>query len=67
MWIKRLTNNIQAKWKVMAEELMGRSVRELSENMLLANVRSKIKTAYYFDLLSIWFEFLTDYTPKAFQ
>ena len=37
MWIKRLTNNIQAKWKVMAEELMGMSVRELSENMLFAN------------------------------
>ena len=58
MWIKRMTNNIQTGWKVMAEELMGMSIRELSENKLFVYVKPRIKTAYYSDLLSIWFDFL---------
>ena len=57
MWIKRLNNAIPAKWKILAETLMGIKVKELFSKQLFISVCHKIKTKFYKNLLSTWFEF----------
>ena len=56
MWVKRLCNSIDAKWKVLAFELIG-----LNKNQLLKWVPSfinKVKGTFYKSLLTIWSEFI---------
>ena len=56
MWIKRLKNDTPAKWKVLAEALMGFKVEDLFSKKLYADVCHNIKTKFYKNLLSTWFE-----------
>ena len=58
MWFKRFGNSIPAKWKVLAQELMGIKKINIFKQQSIQNVEHHIKSKFYYNLLSIWFNFL---------
>ena len=56
MWIKRLCNDIDEKWKVLAFELMGLNNTELLK--WVPSCTDKVKGTFYKSLLTTWFEFI---------
>ena len=59
MFVKRLCNGVDAKWKVVAQALMGIHLNNICERRLLQSIKQNIKTEFYLDLLTTWFHFLT--------
>ena len=59
MFVKRLCNGVDAKWKVVAQELMGIHLNNICERRLIQSMKQNIKTEFYLDLLTTWFHFLT--------
>ena len=58
MFVKRLCNGVDAKWKVLAQELMGIHLNNICERRLLQSIKQNIKTDFYkTDLLTTWFHF----------
>ena len=51
MWIKRLSNNIDATWKILAKNLMGLDIKNILKKQMYSAIKSNIKTP--------WFRFLT--------
>ena len=66
MWVKRFSNEINAKWKVLSENLMGLNREQLFHKSMFKNIKLKPQTAFYSDLLSIWFHFVT-VEPMTFK
>ena len=52
MFVKRLWNGVDAKWKVLAQELMGIHLNNICERRLLQSIKQNIKTEFYLDLLT---------------
>ena len=59
MWIKRLSNNIDAAWKILAKNLMGLDIKNIFKKQMYAAIKSNIKTPFYQGMLKTWFRFLT--------
>ena len=66
MWVKRFSNEINAKWKVLSENLMGLNREQLFYKSMFKYIKLKPQTAFYSDLLSIWFHFVT-VEPMTFK
>ena len=66
MFIKRLCNHVDAKWKYLSEYLMGSSIKHLKWKRLFKNIKNLPKTKFYRDLLSTWCYFTTT-KPKSFS
>ena len=64
MWIKRLANNIQANWKVLALHLMGLTRDRLLKRQQFKTIQNDIKTKFYANLLSTWCDF-TSYKVES--
>ena len=47
MFVKRLCNGVDAKWKVMAQELMGIHLNNICERRLIQSIKQNIKTEFY--------------------
>ena len=58
MFIKRLCNNINAKWKALTEFLMGFKISELFTKKSALNLQPNVKTSYYKSILSTWFNLI---------
>ena len=58
MWIKRLSNNIDATWKILAKYLMGLDIKNILKKQIYSAIKSNIKTPFYQDMLKTWFRFL---------
>ena len=52
MFVKRLCNGVDAKWKI-------KHLNNICERRLLQSIKQNVKTEFYFDLLTTWFYFLT--------
>ena len=59
MWIKRLSNNVNAKWKILAYHLMGIKSELLFKKLHFSSIQSCPKSNFYKDLLQIWFGFIS--------
>ena len=59
MWIKRLSNNIDATWKILAKNLMGLDIKNIFKKQMYSAIKSNIKTPFYQGMLKTWFRFLT--------
>ena len=59
MWIKRLSSNIDATWKILAKNLMGPDIKNILKKQMYAAIKSNIKTPFYQGMLKTWFRFLT--------
>ena len=58
MWMKRLTNPINAKWKVLSLFLMGTTKEQLFRKSRGSSFSSHSKNKFYSNLLSNWFDFI---------
>ena len=58
MWIKRFCNSFEAKWKILALNLMGIEKSMLIRKQLLKDITKKAKTNFYADLLTVWFSII---------
>ena len=58
MWFKRFGDSIPAKWIVLAQEVMGIKKMNIFKQQSFENVEHHIKSQFYYNLLSIWFNFL---------
>ena len=58
MWIKRLSNNIDAKWKILAKNLMRLNIKNIFKKQMYSAIKSNIKTQFYHHMLKTWFRFL---------
>ena len=66
LWVKRLYNNCEAKWKILTELLMGIDRKYLLQEHFFKSVKHKIVTKFYSNLLSVCYDFIkTDI--KVFQ
>ena len=59
MWIKRLTNSINAKWKTLSYYLMGIKKELLFNKLYFSAVKSYPKSNFYKGLLQVWFDFMS--------
>ena len=57
MFVKKLCNGVDAKWKVVPQELMGIHLNNICERRLIQSIKQNIKTEFYLDLLTTWFHF----------
>ena len=55
---QRLCNGVDAKWKVLAQELIGIHLNNVCERRLLQSVKQNFKTEFYLNLLTTWFHVL---------
>ena len=55
----RLSNNIDATWKILAKNLMGLEIKNIFKKQMYSAVKSNIKTPFYQGMLKTWFRFLT--------
>ena len=53
MWIKRLANPTEAKWKVLSLYFMG-----ITKDQLFRKLRCSSTNKFYHDLLESWFDFI---------
>ena len=58
MLVKRYCNDVDAKWKILAADLMGFEKHALLKKQPIRNIREMAKTSFYKNLLCIWFNFL---------
>ena len=58
LWVKRLYNNCEAKWKILTEFLMGIDRKHLLQEHFFESVKPKIVTKFYSNLLSVWYDFI---------
>ena len=58
LWVKRLYNNCEAKWKILTEFLMGIDRKHLLQEHIFESVKPKIVTKFYSNLLSVWYDFI---------
>ena len=63
MWIKRLCNDIDAKWKVLVFKLMGHNRGQLLKWVPLCYIDNNVKGKFYRNMLTIWSEFVKK-TPE---
>ena len=59
MWIKRLTNSINAKWKTLSYYLMSIKKELLFNKLYFSTVESYPKSNFYKGLLQVWFDFIS--------
>ena len=59
MWIKRLTNSINAKWKTISFYFMGIKREVLFNNLYFSTVESYPKSNFYKCLLQVLFDFIS--------
>ena len=59
MWIKRLTNSINAKWKTLSYYMMDIKKELLFNKLYFSTVESYPKSNFYRDLLQVWFDFIS--------
>ena len=59
MWIKRLTNSINSKWKTLSYYLMGIKRELLFNKFHFSTVESYPKSNFYKVLLQVWFDFIS--------
>ena len=58
LWVKRLYNNCEAKWKILTEFLMGIDRKHLLQEHFSESVKPKIVTKFYSNVLSVWCDFI---------
>ena len=58
MWIKRLGNPINAKWKVLSFFLMGITKKHLFSKLNFTSLATLPSNKFYSDVMSNWFDFI---------
>ena len=53
MWVKRYCNDVDAKWKILAADLMAFEKHALLKKHSIYNIREMAKTSFYANLLCI--------------
>ena len=66
MWIKRLTNSTNAKWKNLSFYLIGIDKEYLQRKINFVTIEDYPKTNFYRDLLQIWYNFIS-YPPASLK
>ena len=58
MWIKRLNNHIDAKWKILSWFFLPIEKNVLFSKLGYQNIRNKCVVPYYDQVIKIWFDFV---------
>ena len=66
MLIKRICNDIETTWKVLAQHLMDVTITDLCKKLSVRSLNCKPKSNFYFDLLNIWYNFIAT-KPQNFS
>jgi hypothetical protein len=56
MWVKRVLDNTEGKWKALAIELMGLTEQQLKSKLSLEYINHK-QTPFYYQVLHEWYKF----------
>ena len=59
MWVKRLTDSINAKWKQLSWFLLSTEPHYLFKKQLYCEIKNKPATEYYQHLLSKWYDLIS--------
>jgi len=63
MWIRRLLNNIDAKWKKLSWKLLGITMKQLFSKLNISYISKGINVKFYKQILDIWYNFIS-FVPK---
>ena len=66
MWIKRLLDQKNKNWEILAWKLLGISKDEVLSKLTLTHVQNRVKSLFYQQLLDIWYTFYSVEPQKAY-
>lgn len=64
-WIKRLVDQKNSNWKILAWNLLGLTKNELFSKLSLAHVQNRVKSPFYRQLIDTWYSFYSVEPEKA--